>query len=314
MRPNFMNTKTYKIVIAVSILVILGAGIFFLGKDTLVQEEKGKISVVASFYPLAYLATAVGGELITVVNLTPPGAEPHDFDPSPRDIEMLSRAHMFIYNGGGLEPWVEGWKNGAFKHPPLTINMINKLKEGGEELIERGGATDPHVWLDPSMLKKEAEIIRDALILADPSHAKAYRDNTARLVGELGVLDTHYRDTLAACKLHDMIVSHEAFSYLGRAYDISVISIAGISPDEEPSSKTIAFISDVAREKNIKYIFYEAIASPKLSETIAREIGAETLVLNTLESLTIDELRGGEDYTSVMEQNLNNLKKAFVCQ
>lgn len=303
-----------KIIVVIGVLLIFTAMLFAISQDNIAEDKKNAISLVVSFYPLEYLANSIGGERVSVVNLTPPGAEPHDFEASPRDIEMLSRADIFVYNGSGLEPWIFGWTTGSFKHPRFTVNMTEKLETDGNELIKRGNATDPHVWLDPVIMRKEALILRDTLIVADPSYENIYRENTSRLLAELDLLDARYRESLRVCEIRDMVVSHEAFAYLARTYDLSVISIAGISPDEEPSPKTLAYISDLAREKNIKYIFFEAIANPKLSQAIAREIGAETLVLNTLESLTVDELRSGEDYASVMGQNLNNLKKAFVCQ
>lgn len=309
-----MNPRKYKIIVAGLALPILMVSVFFFEQDSVAEKQNNKIKVTASFYPLAYLASAVGGDFVTVVNLTPPGAEPHDFEPSPRDIEMLSKTDVFIYNGGNFEPWIKAWEGGSFSHPQLTVNMIGALTTKKVELIESRSATDPHVWLDPRIMAGEAEILKDTLIAIDPAHEFVYRENTSRFVEELNSLDAHYRKVLSTCSIRDMVVSHEAFAYLARAYDLSMIPIAGLSPDEEPSPKTLAFISDLALEKNIKYIFFEAIANPKLAETIAREIGAETLVLNTLESLTVDELRGGEDYISIMEQNLNNLTKALVCQ
>ena len=110
------------------------------------------------------------------------------------------------------------------------------------------------------------------------------------------------------------MASHAAFGYLAERYNINVISIAGISPEEEPSPKRMAEIAQLAKQKNIKHIFFETLVSPKLSETIAREIGAETLVFNPLEGLTNEEIATGEDYISVMEKNLVNLRTALICK
>lgn len=301
------------------ILATLIAGTFFLAAIRPQGKKiEGKVNIVASFYPLAYIASSVGGSYVSVENLLPSGGEPHDFEPSSRDIALLGEKELLIFNGGHLEPWIDKWAHGGHQGPhtelPRALNMVEELAKRQVPLIERNGVTDPHIWLDPLLFKQEVEIIRDALVAIDPVHEDEYRANAERLMGSLDLLDQHFREDLQECKKQDIIVSHDAFRYLARRYNFSTIPIAGISPDEEPSPKDLVKIADLARSKNIGYIFFETNISSKLSETIAREVGAQTLVLNPLESLTVYEIQSGEDYASVMHKNSSNLHKALLCQ
>jgi zinc transport system substrate-binding protein len=294
-------------------LVLWSVELFPNGRQPVVHDEK--LVVVTSSYPLEYIAAEIGGETVAVTNITPAGSEPHDFEPSPREMLAISKADLFLYNGAGFEPWVMKWRAGGFEHPARILDMVTGLKSRGAKLIEESGGIDPHFWLDPMMMVTEAEIIRDAFIALDPTNAFLYTEHAVRLIATLTNLDTVFRDGgLSACEKHDIVVSHKAFMYLARAYGIGVTSIAGISPDEEPSPKELARIVDLVRAKGVKYIFFETTTSPKLSETLARETGGGVLVLNTVESLTLDELEHGEDYVSIMLSNLNNLRKALVCQ
>lgn len=291
-----------------------GLSFFFLRYRPQESTQGGVVKVVASFYPLAYFAALVGGDLVTVQNLTPAGVEPHDFEPSLREIALMGDADLFLYNGASFEPWVAGWLRGEFVRPQVTIDMTAELVTRNGALIEYQGSVDPHVWLDPVIVIREVEILRDTLIRIDPAHQETYQANAARAFESLEELNGHFTEGLASCKLRDVVVSHEAFNYLAQRYGFSVRSIAGISPEEEPSPKELAQIVELARAKGIKFIFFETMVSPKLAETIAREIGGGILILNPLESLTSDEVQSGEDYFSLMEKNLINLRTALSCE
>lgn len=301
----------------VLVFVALGAVFLWYGNRRTIEEpfapKNEKFTVVATFYPFAYLASAIGGARAVVTNLTPAGAEPHDFSPSPHGMLAISNADLMIYNGGNFEPWVERWKAGAFKHPPRMLNVLASLKGRSARLVEKDGITDPHMWMSPVVMQKTVEVIRDAFVVLDPDNTTTYTENAARTVAELGDLDKKFRDGLRVCAKSNIVVSHRAFDYLGQEYGFNVTSISGISPDEEPSPQDLVRITDLIREKDVKYIFFETTASPKLSQAVAREVGAETLVLNPLESLTPSEVELGQDYISVMTANLNNLRKALVC-
>lgn len=308
-----MNRKF--LVATIILVLILGGASLFLARTTQKEDGSGKIKIVASFYPLAYFASLVGGELVSIQDLTPAGAEPHDFEPSLRELALMGDADLFIYNGASFEPWVEKWLRGEFTRPHAVIDMVAELiTRNGPLLIEYQGSTDPHIWLDPLVAVKEMEIIRDTLIRIDPAHQEEYQANANHAAALLKELHDHFTEGLASCALRDVVVSHEAFNYLAQRYGFSARSIAGISPEEEPSPKELAQIIELARAKGIKFIFFETMVNPKLAETIAREIGGGILVLNPLESLTPDEVQLGEDYFSLMEKNLINLRTALGCE
>ncbi|MCK9344641.1 MAG: zinc ABC transporter substrate-binding protein [Candidatus Pacebacteria bacterium] len=307
-------TSNRKLVIVVTVL-ILGVLLTFLvlTRGRQAEPANGRIHIVSSFYPLSYAAEKVGGNLVLVNTLVPAGVEPHDFEPSPRDFVDIGKADILVFNGAALEPWVKKWQEGSTVRPKEVIDMAQTLKARGVVLGERDGAVDPHFWLNPIIMKSEIEAMRDIFSQIDPAHKDIFIENATRALISLDDLDQRFRTGLASCSLHDIVVLHEAFNYLGRQYGITVTSIEGISPDEEPSPKDLAHIVALARDRGVKSIFFETVASPKFSELVAREIGGTTLVLNPLESLTPDEVQSGEDYVSVMEMNLNNLQKAMSC-
>ena len=164
------------------------------------------------------------------------------------------------------------------------------------------------------MAKKEVEKIAQAIDQADPNNKSFYDQNTKNLEDKLDQLDNEYKTGLTSCQSKDIVTSHAAFGYLGTRYGLNQVAIAGLSPDEEPSSKQLVDVADFARKNNVKYIFFESLVSPKLSETIAQEIGAKTLVLDPLEGLSDDNIKQGKDYFSVMRDNLANLQTALQCK
>ncbi len=304
----------YKFVFLTAVIVVVLTSLMMLSSRVpKISTSNERIHIVTSFYPLSNIASAIGGNLVSVTNLVPAGVEAHDFEPSPRDLVEIGNADALIYNGASLEAWIAKWEKGNTPKPKNTVNMAETLKKQAVVLFTKDGATDPHFWLDPVIMKSEVAIIRDLLIEIDPSHKDLFTENARRYTSALDLLDEHFRVGLSSCVLRDIIVLHEAFNYPASRYSIKATSIEGISPDDEPSPKELARIINLAREKGVKHIFFETVASPKFSELIAREIGGATLVLNPIESLRPDEVQSGEDYFSIMEMNLNNLQIAMQC-
>jgi zinc transport system substrate-binding protein len=175
-------------------------------------------------------------------------------------------------------------------------------------------ALDPHIWLDPIAMIEESMLVRDAFVKADPDHASTYEANANLLRKELDDLDASFREGLAHCDRREVVVSHNAFRYMAKRYGFTTYAISGLSPEEDPSPKRIAELAELAKQHDIRYIFFETLVSPKLSETIASEIGAQSLVLNPIEGLTSDDLAQGKNYVSIMRKNLQNLRTAMHCQ
>ncbi len=290
-------------------------------------KTQPKLGVSASFYPLAYLAEQVGGNKVTVTSVIPNGIEPHDFEPTPQDIIALRSAKVFLYNGNGLEAWAENLQselqtagvtvvaaNQAVTALPVVEEKLILDTESAEEEHAEHGAFDPHIWLDPIRARQIAELIRDTYILVDPINADYYRAQSAELITRLNVLHTEYQTTLATCQSREVVVAHDAFNYLAKRYNLNMHAIAGLSPDAEPSVKRLAELIALIKEQKISTIFFESLASPRLSEMLAKETGSVTAVLNPLEGLTADDLAAGKNYETIMRDNLQALSTALVCQ
>jgi len=303
------------IIIAVVLIGILAYAFTKRSGSPTNTTPPDKIQVAASFYPLAEFAKNVGGDLLSVTNITPAGAEPHEYEPTPQDIVKVNSSRLLIYNGNGIDPWAEKIEPDLKSKGIEVIKMSDKLESVKKDAKDDGGGEyDPHFWLDPVNAQAQADIIADALIKIDKAREKEYNQNRDNFKKQLADLDAEYRNGLANCGSRTIVTTHNSFGYLARRYDLETLHILGLSPEEEPSAKTIAEVTNLAREKNVKYIFFETLVNPKLSETIAKEIGAKTLVLNPIEGLTEEEIAAGKNYLSVMRENLTNLRTALQCQ
>lgn len=282
--------------------------------------ESGKLKVMASFYPVYDFASKIGGDKVDVVNMVPAGTEPHDWEPAARDITNLEQADVFVYSGAGIEHWVEDVMKSLGNKDLIAVEASSgiALREGHsheeeeeEEDHEEHEEFDPHVWLDPMNAKKEMENIKDAFIKADPENKDYYEANYKTYGEKLDELDQKFKDTLSPLPNKVIVVSHEAFGYLCNAYGLTQMGIEGLIPDSEPDPARMAEVIDFVKENNVSTIFFEELVSPKVAETIARETGAVTQVLNPLEGLSDEEIKAGGDYFTVMETNLAALKKAL---
>jgi len=300
-----------KLILFLVILVGIAGVLLLTGKSNR-ENVKGKIRVSASFYPLAHFARQAGGNKIDVVQILPMGIEPHDFEPSPSDIGRIYNSNLFIYNGAGFEPWADKIVDDLEGKGVVILKMsdyFDLLKTDKDKTV-----TDPHIWVDPVNAKREMELISEALIKIDKSNENYYQEKSHEYISKLDILNKEMIVGLGDCSRNEIIVSHNAFSYLSKRYNFQTLAIAGISPDQEPSPRSIGETAKLAKEKNIKYIFFETLVSPKLSETLAKEVGAKTLVLNPVESLTSEEIAQNKDYISLMEDNIINLKLALSCK
>lgn len=310
-----MTTKNI-LIIGVIALVLIG-GIYSIRHHTTPTEHatqppsSGKLHIVASFYPMAFFAEQIAGDKADVVNITPAGAEPHDYEPSTQDIAQLEQANLIILNGN-VEPWDDKIK-ANLEHTSVHILTAGEGLTTRTLTEEGKKGTDPHVWLDPILAKQEVQKISDAIIAINPTHTEQYKANTKVLLEKLDQLDAAYKAGLSACTTKDIVTSHAAFGYLAAQYGLNQIPIAGLSPDEEPSAQSLVDTANFVRQHNVKYIFFESLVSPKLSQTIANETHAQTLELNPLEGLAQDDTQQGKNYFTVMQSNLQNLQLALSC-
>jgi zinc transport system substrate-binding protein len=271
-----------------------------------------KLKVVAGFYPLAEAASKVGGNLVTVENLTPPGVEPHDLELTPQEIADIQEGDVVLYLGEGFAPAVEQAVGDA---KGIAIDLLQgmPLHPGMPEPGESGPVTDPHIWLDPVLYRQVVDRVEATLAKASPDGAATFHSNAASFDTELAGLDDDYRAGLTGCARTVIVTSHAAFGYLGARYGLTQEPIAGLSPDAEPSAQRLSELSDLVRRDGVTTIFTEELVSPKIAETLAREVGVTTAVLNPLEGLTKQEVSAGGDYVSVMRANLKVLQQALGC-
>ncbi|WP_371632597.1 metal ABC transporter substrate-binding protein [Streptomyces sp. NBC_01259] len=285
--------------------------------DAADHKSGDKLNVVASFYPMQFLAERIGGGHVSVSTLTKPGVEPHDLELSPRQIGGLSDADYILYLKG-IQPAVDdAIKLSESKHTvdaaSLTTLEDHGAEVGGEEHAhehegEEAGA-DPHIWLDPVKYAEVAKGVGKSLEKTDPDHAADYRKNTDTLVKELGALDTGYEKGLANTATKTFITTHSAFGYLAERYGLTQEGIAGIDPEAEPSPARISALHSIAEKKKVTTVFFETLASDKTAKTVARDTGLRTDVLDPLEGIT--DKSKGDDYIEVMKSNLAALQKAL---
>jgi zinc transport system substrate-binding protein len=288
-------------VIVIGVLVI--AAMFFIPRTPQNPTDK-RITVGTSFYVLEHFISRIAEENVNLVSVAPVGVDAHEFEPTPQDIAKLSQADLVFFHGGGLDPWAERI-TGDLKQQGVTIVNIN---------ASIGATNDPHRWLDPVFAQKYVEMIREQLVASDPAHKEIFLENSDRFLTELADLDTRFKQGLSNCQLREVIVSHDAFEYLAKRYELRTMSITGVSHEEEPSPKELAELTTTAKEKGITTVFVEPLEASDSAVTLAQEIGGTTLALNPIEGLTSEELAAGKDYVQLMNENLTNLRSGMKCQ
>jgi zinc transport system substrate-binding protein len=284
-------------VIARIVLILIAAAVV-AGCDS---AAGGKNTVVAAFYPLAYAAQTMSPSA-KVENLTPPGAEPHDLELTPRAVARIEKAAVVLYLSHGFQPAVSDAVKSAGGR---KIDILQGLPLHAARGQEAGLSADPHVWLDPVLF--EQIVRRIAAVLPRPVH-------TGPLIADLGALDRDYRKGLAHCERRDIVTSHAAFGYLAQRYGLRQVPITGLTPESEPTPKQLAHVIQLVRQTHATTVFFERLVSPRLADTVAREVGAHTAVLDPIEGLTPSEQRHGETYLTVMRENLAALRKALACR
>jgi zinc transport system substrate-binding protein len=279
----------------------------------------GRLNVVTAFYPLRFLAAEIGGSSVGVTDLTKPGAEPHDVELNPRQVADIVDAGVVVYLKG-FQPAVDQAVGQEAKDHSLDAASVVSLlplstgtssKTAGDPGSEKESShgMDPHVWLDPQRYAKIADAVGARLAQADPDHASAYTERAAALHSKLDALDAEFAAGLRTCRRREIVTSHSAFNYLATRYGLTQVGITGISPEAEPSPRRLAAVAAEAQRTGTTTIFFETLVSPKVAETLAREVGARTAVLDPLEGLT----EPGADYFSVMRGDLAALQTALGC-
>lgn len=265
-----------------------------------------KLNVYVSVYPVYDLTKKIGQDKINIVQVMPNQVDVHDWQPSSQDIISLEKADLFIYHGNELEHWVETIKDSINNKDLKTIETSSVVK-----LIKSTKQVDPHTWLDIKNAKKQMEFIKDSLVSIDKENKDFYEANYKKYAKEFDDLDKEYKKQLSSLKNNDIVVNHQAFSYLANAYNLNQHALVGIESESEPSAKVIANMIQFIKDNKITTIFYDNEESNKAIKTIADETNTNTLLLTPIESLSKKQLDNNDDYISLMKQNLANLVLAL---
>ena len=328
--------KTFKKCSLICMCLLLAGTLLGCTSSNTDWPEHGKVPVVASFYPVAFLTQQVGGDKVDVLTMVPAGAEPHVWEPTPSDLVNIGKSKLFVYLGLGMDAWAPDVLQSLGKDAPesveasdgvdpLTFEQEREMVAGHDDSENHDhdhddehighshshGGVDPHVWLDPQRAKIMAKNILDGLSSVDPDNKSYYEENYRALALRLDELDQAYETNLSGFKEKKIVVSHEAYGYICARYGIDQIGISGLTPDSEPDAKTMSEIVNLVKKDHITTVFYEELVSPKVAKQIASETGAKAEVLSPVEGLSEDDIQAGENYFTKMYNNLEKLKVAF---
>lgn len=271
------------------------------------KTNSGKISVFTSFYAMLDFAYEIGGDRIDLVILCPPGTEPHDYEPTAQDMAKISEGDVFIYNGLGMEAWADSVLEAIGNRDIIAVNTSDNVEQIANLHEDSDEHTDLHIWLNPANAYLQMEAIADAFIQADPDNKDYYTERLANCKEKIDTLIADYESAVAQFTSKDIITSHEAYSSLCNAFNLTQIALNGSDNSQEPTPARIAEITDYIKTNNIKYIFTEPLGTSDIVNSVAKDTGCEVLILDPFEG----NPKNNENYFTVMEKNLEALKTAL---
>lgn len=275
------------------------------GEKNVFESNNGKLKVVVSFNPMAEFTKAIGKDKVDIKTIIPTGTEAHDFEPKPKDLVSLSKAKVFVYNGFGMEPWVDK-AIAAANNRDLTVVEAARgcppIKNSDEEALKEHGQYDPHTWISLSMAKIEAKNVADALIKADPSNKEYYEKNYSEFASKIESMLSEYKEKFDKTERKNFVTGHAAFAYFCRDFNLEQNSVENVFAEGEPTAKKIQDLIQYSKANNVKTIFMEDMVSPKVSETLAKEVNGKVEKISTIENK-----EEGKDYLQVMKENLDKV-------
>lgn len=323
-----MKIKIINAIIILTVLLCVVSGCSRTAGRNQGFQDDSKISIVTTIYPVYDFASNIAGEKAEIINLVPAGVEPHDFELSTGDMQLIEQADVFIYNGAGMEHFVDKTLTSVSNKDLIVVECAKDIEllqaththlheedlhesESNDEDAHGAEKMDPHTWLSISNAILEAETIKNVLVDMDAANAEYYQNNFETYKEQLQALQDLYVSELSDLSKDTIVVAHEAFGYLCEEYGLKQEGIEGLTADSEPDSARMKEIIDYCKENEVKVIFFEELVSPKVAETVAAEIGAETMVLNPIEGLTAKQEEENLNYIGLMKENLEALKKAL---
>ncbi|WP_251859763.1 metal ABC transporter substrate-binding protein [Clostridium sp. Marseille-Q2269] len=296
-----------------SFVLILSNLIFFTAcstqnKESFSSKDK-KLKVVVSFNPLKEYVKAIGKDKVEIKSIIPEGAEPHDFEPKIKDMEALSNANIFVYNGMGMESWVDKTLKNIDNKDLVVVESsknVEPIKNKDDEEIKEHGQYDPHTWLSVKSAVKQSEVIKDALIKVDPKNKNYYETNYKDFKDNLEKLYSEYKNKFQSVKSNHFVTGHAAFGYLCRDFNLEQNSVENVFAEGEPTTKKMKELIDYCKKNKIKTVFLEENVSEEVSKTLAKEVGAKVEKIYTLTSST-----GNKGYIEAVKYNLEKIYESL---
>lgn len=313
------SLKPFLFVIIIFSIVLLTA--CFGCKKQEVNNTK-KMRIITTLFPLYEFSKEIAGQNAIVELLLPAGSEPHSFEPKPMDIARINNSDIFVYTGRFLEPWIDRLLKAVDNK---TLIVVDASKDTSLIKIKGHSHThdhhkphhsdvDPHIWLDIRNAMKMVDNIYEGIVQKDALNKDFYKKNADRYKAILSEIDSKYEKTISSC-LKKTIISggHHSFGYLAKRYNLHFYSAYGVSPDSEPSPKTLATLSSIVKKEGLRYVVFEEMIMPRVAETIARETGAQVVLLRAGHNIEADEFKKGKTFSSILNDNLDVIKKVLQC-
>jgi zinc transport system substrate-binding protein len=323
-----MHQRSFTACIVLALVAVAG----WPGSVSTAAGAETRTRVVTTLFPLYDFARNIGRDKVDVVLLVPPGVEPHAFEPKPSDMVKIAQADVFIYTGKAMEPWAEKIIASLGRSKLRVVDSSKGIalmkRDGGETGVGavksqaadpgpgRGPrGVDPHIWLDFANAQQMVDSITDALVMARPADEAVLRQNAETYKNELRALDHTFAVELAKCPKREFIqAGHYAFGYLARRYHLTYMAAQGFDPDSEPTAKQLAALTQQIKSAGLNVVFYEELVEPRIARTVAKETGAELLMLNGAHNLSREAFEKGQSFIDIMQANLINLKRGLGCQ
>jgi zinc transport system substrate-binding protein len=308
-----MRKRTYALVAILVVIILVGTVFALYFSNNTTPSTSSKLKVLATFYPIYDFAQNVGGDKITVSLLVPETVDVHDFEPTPSSIAAVSSANVLIYSGAGLEPWIQNVITSAGNPNLITVDTsqgITLLPVSPQ--FQQGNRTiDPHIWLNPENAKQQVNNILQGLIKADPADSQYFTTNANAYEAKLDELNTEAINATTNTATKTFITFHEAFAYFAKQYNVTQLSILGPF-EEEPTPTDIQNVITSINQHHLKYVGYESLENPAISQSISSQTNATLINMNPIEGLTTQEKANGDNYISLMQQDIVNIHLALI--
>jgi zinc transport system substrate-binding protein len=270
------------------------------------------LKVLATFYPLYDFAQNVGGSKIEASILVPETVDVHDFEPTPSSIQLVATADVLIYNGAGLEPWIQEVVNSAGNTNLVLVDSSQgiQLLPVSPEFQRNNETADPHIWLNPVLAKQQVNNILQGLIQADPTDSRYFTQNAQTYQAKLDTLNSEAINATSNVATRYFVTFHEAFGYFAKQYSLTQIPIAGPF-QEEPTPSDIQNVINAIHQYRLLYVGYESLENPAIPQSISSQTNATLIQMNPIEGLTSEEKAAGDNYITLMQRVIQNIGLAL---